>query len=96
MKVIGKTGDRDSYICVVNHVELEKFLNLYYGKLNRLEVGDSVDLGKGHDFASEAASAMHSTQQFIKDNQKIVTAILNGLQYANLPGPTETKVESNG
>lgn len=98
MKVIGKTGDRGCYICTVNHTELEKFLNLYYGKMNHLEVGDTVDLGKGHDFAREAASAMRSTQDFIKSNQTVVTAILNGLQYANLPVPTEnpTEVKSNG
>lgn len=83
MKVIGKgAGD---YICTVSHTELEKFMNLYYGSMKKLEIGDTFDFGKGHDFASEAKDAMRKTQDFIKANQQVVTAILNGLQYANLP-----------
>lgn len=89
MKIIG-TG-AEGYICTLHHTELEKFLNLYYGNLKRLEVGATVDLGKGYDFAREAAEAMRKTKEFIQSNQQVVTAILNGLQYANLPQSPETQ-----
>lgn len=83
MKVIGKVSG-ESYICEVGHTELEKFMNLYYGKMSHLSVGAEVDLGKGYNFAAEAAKALRSTQDFIRDNQTVATAILNGLQYAKL------------
>lgn len=89
MKIIG-TG-AEGYICTLHHTELEKFLNLYYGNLKRLDVGATVDLGKGYDFASEAAEAMRKTKEFIESNQKVVSAILNGLQYANLQRSSETQ-----
>lgn len=78
MKIIGKASS-ETYLCEVEHTELEKFLGLYYGKLNRLDVGREVDLGKGYDHASEIARAMRATQELIEKNQVVVTAILNGL-----------------
>lgn len=89
MKIIG-TG-AEGYICTLRHTELEKFLNLYYGNLKNLQVGETVDLGKGYDFAHDAAEAMRKTREFIESNQKVVTAILNGLQYANLQRSSETQ-----
>lgn len=85
MRVIGKTTERDGeYICYVSHTELEKFLDLYYGKMKRLEVGHTVDLGKGYDHASEIARSMDAVQKFVQANQTIVTAILNGLNYQRI------------
>jgi hypothetical protein len=91
MKIIGKadTGSYDpDYICTVKRSELEKYLGLYYSatnaKLPELKVGDTVDLGRAHDYAREIASAMKTTQEFIGANQKIVTAILNGLHYQRI------------
>lgn len=87
MKIIG-IADGPSYarqyICTVNHTELEKFLGLYYDKLNQLKVGEEVDLGKGYDHASEITSAMRATQELIKAHQPVVTAILNGLRIQAL------------
>jgi hypothetical protein len=48
--------------------------------LNELHVGQEIDLGKGYDHASEIAHAMRTTQEFVKANQQVVTAILNGLR----------------
>jgi len=79
MKVIGKTGLRGEAICVVNHTELEKFMNLYYGKMDPLEVGDEIDLGKGYDFAADSATALQKTQAFIAANDKTIKAILDGV-----------------
>lgn len=50
MKVIG-LSDSD-YICVVNHTELEKLTDKYFGKLEKLKVGSELDLGEGYNFAS--------------------------------------------
>lgn len=56
MKVIAKASE-SRYICEVSHEELEKFLNKYYGKLQKLSVGEEVNLGQGYDFASRIESA---------------------------------------
>lgn len=91
MKVIGMAnGD---YICTLDHHELEKFLNLYYNRMERLRVGDTINLGRGHDFANEAADAMRKTQDFIRVNQAVVNAILNGLNYAQLQALPEKPAE---
>jgi hypothetical protein len=78
MQVIGISGDK-KYICEVKHAELEKFLNLYYGHMNELSVGQEVDLGKGYDHAREIKAAFDNTRAFIDSNQKVVNAIMNGL-----------------
>lgn len=81
MKVIGMTSCRGGeYICTVGHTELEQFFNLYYDKLPKLQVGSEVDLGKGYNHAAQIADAMRKTQEFVKANQQVVTAILNGLR----------------
>jgi hypothetical protein len=83
MKIIGIVSesrfDRRKYICEVSHSEIEKFLNLYYDKLERLSAGDTVDLGTGYDFHDDIKTALETTKKFIKDNQKTVNAIMNGL-----------------
>ena len=78
MKVIAKKG-HDTYICEVNHTEIEQFLGLYYGRKTPLKEGEEVNLGEGYDYASEIKEAFKQTQTFVKSNQKIITAIMNGL-----------------
>lgn len=94
MKIIGITSNHcGEYICTVGHTELEKFLGLYYNKLKPLQVGESIDLGKGYDHAAEIAAAMRKTQDFVQANQVVVTAILNGLRIDTImreqPAPAE-------
>jgi hypothetical protein len=86
VKVIGITeeGWNKKYICTVEHTELEKFLGLYYDKLKKLKPGDEVDLGKGYDHADEIKDAMTKTRDFVQANQKVITAILNGLSIESL------------
>lgn len=88
MKVIGTaTASYDpEYIVTLRHSELEKFLGLYYTreKFQHLKVGDTVDLGRGYDYTQQIANAMRTTQEFVKANQAIVTAILNGLNYQRI------------
>lgn len=88
MEVIGKINS-ETYICEINHDEIEQFMNLYYNKMNKLNVGDEIDLGKGHDFHSDIVSALKQTRDFLKANGKIVKAITNGIMVA-----TSDKVES--
>lgn len=78
MKVIGACGDR-KYICEIKHDELEMFLNTYYGGTKALSVGQDIDLGKGYNHAQDIRDALDKTREFIKSNQKVVNAIINGL-----------------
>lgn len=80
MKVIG-IGDHGKYLCEVDHTELEKFLNQYYGDMKRLKISDEVDLGKGYDFAEEAKSACRATEEFIKNNSKMIRTIMDGITF---------------
>jgi hypothetical protein len=88
MKVIGKK-DNSTYICEVHHTELEKFLGLFYNKLNRLEVGNVVNLGKGYEYSGEIKSALENTRKFIESNKKVVEAILNGLSIESIMNQEE-------
>lgn len=83
MKVIGlvSQGIRQEYVCTVGHTELEQFLNLYYGKMKSLNVGDEVNLAKGYNYAQEIGLAMRTTKEFIESSQSVVNAILNGLRF---------------
>ena len=81
MNVIA-TIDKETYICSITHKELEQFLNLYYNKMERLKVGDAVDLGKGYKFHNDAEAALKKTREFIDSNKGIVTAIMNGISVA--------------
>jgi len=78
MKVIGKISS-DKYICEVSHRELEKFLNKFYGKLDRLDIGDQIDLERGYDFADDIVLQFRKTQEFIKAHEKVINAILSGV-----------------
>lgn len=81
MKVIGACGDK-KYICEVNHDELEKYFNKYYGNMSTLRVGQEVDLGKGYNHAKDMKQAMEKTKEFIEANKKIVQSIMNGLSIS--------------
>ncbi len=84
MKVIGVTDSTKEYICIVRHVELEKFMNLYFNNLKSLKVGDEFDLGTGYDFAAKTATALKKTEEFIKANKEVVQTILQGISLAKL------------
>lgn len=85
MKIIGTTAEYGGeYICTVGHTELEKFLGLYYDKLKRLNVGDTVDLGKAYDYASQIKSGLDETRKFIAAHQTVINAICRGLSIEAL------------
>ena len=41
----------------VSHTELEKCADKWFGKLNKLNVGDKFDLAQGHDFRGQIVDA---------------------------------------
>ena len=75
-KVIAKT--KDNYLMEVSHVEIEKFLGLYYGRKERLSIGEECDFSKGYDYAREISSALEKTEDFVKSSDKIIQAIASG------------------
>ena len=78
MKVIGK-AESDIYLCQVSHAEIEKFLNLYCNKMDRLKVGDVVDLGQGYNFCQKTRDALNKTEEFIRSNKDVIEMIVTGI-----------------
>jgi hypothetical protein len=79
MKVIGKT--KHGYICEVDHSELEKYMNLYYGNMGKLETGEELDLGKGYEFKNDIVSAMNKTEDLVKSHSKVLEAMARGINF---------------
>jgi len=74
MKVIGLI-DSKKYLMEVNKDEIEQFMNLYYNKMENLNVGDEVNLGKGHDWYYDTKKALDATKNFFESNIKIINVI---------------------
>lgn len=89
MKVIAKAND-STYICEVSHCELEKFMDKFYGKMSKLQVGEDINLGQGYDFSvrieSACKSMVEASKQF-ESAQKTMTAY--ALAIAKGTGDTE-------
>ena len=81
MKVVAIV-DHKKYLCEISHVEIEKFLDLYYENLQVLRVGDSVDLSKGYNFANDMEIAVKKIEGFFSATDAIlqVLTILQQLQ----------------
>jgi hypothetical protein len=92
MKVIGKI-DNSTYICEVSHTELEQYFDKYYNKMDKLRVGETIDLARGYDFKHEIDDALKDTKHFIEKNKKIIEAILNGFSVAGLKAETSKQSE---
>lgn len=79
MKVLGFVGERrDSYICEVSHSEIEKFLGMYYGRKDKLNIGDEVNLGCGYDHESKINSGVKKMEDLIQSSIEITEAISQG------------------
>lgn len=80
MKVLAVKGSRgNTYICEVNHTEIEKHQNLYYGNMKTLKEGEEIDLGAGYDFAEEARETLSKTEAFFNANKKMIKTIAKGI-----------------
>jgi proline dehydrogenase len=85
MKIIANLDG--GFICEVTHNELEKFFDTYYAKkipyvdrkVSELRIGNTLDLGRGHDWYSDIKQALQTTREFVTTNRKIIQAICNGL-----------------
>lgn len=88
MKVIAKAND-SKYICEVSHEELEKFMNQYYGSLEKLSVGQEVNLGQGHNFAvriEDACRKMSEAMKAFDDARKVMTSYAVVIANGNSEG----------
>ena len=94
MEVIGLINN-STYICKVNHDELEKFFNAYYGKMKKLRVGDKPNLASGYDFTQEIKEAFRTTKSFIESNKKIIETILSGITIISHIEDQESKREGH-
>jgi hypothetical protein len=93
MKVIAIKKD-GTYVCEVSHAEIEQFMNLYYGNMNKLKEGGELDLTKGYDFYNDTIRALKTTQDFIKDNGKLVKAIMSGIRVMGNAADVDEKAET--
>lgn len=66
MKVIG-LDERGSYIAIVTHTELEKCAGKYYGKLEKLKIGETHDIGAGYEFNAAISAACKGIQEGHRD-----------------------------
>ena len=77
MKIIGKTSENGGdYLAIINHTELEKLTDKYYGQLSALKVGDSMDLGAGYNFRGDIQSACRAMQDASKAFAKAQATML--------------------
>ena len=84
MKVIGTAND-NNYIVSVSHSELEKCFAKYYNKLERLKIGEEIDLGMGYDYHSkivEVCSGMVEATKRFEASQKATLAMSRAIVKA--------------
>lgn len=93
MKILGHSNSRHNviYIAEISHTELEQFLDLYYDKLGKLNVGDEVDLAKGREFYLNTMDALAKTEAFISANQKIIDTIFTGISVMGRANAVKTE-----
>ncbi len=85
MKVIGM-ADREQYLVVVSHTELEMVAGKYYGNMERLKVGDSMDLGAGYSYRSDIKSACDGMAQAVQGFERAQKTLMKfALLVAQLP-----------
>ena len=78
MKVLG-ISENGKYIAEITHTEIEQYLNLYYGKLEKLSVGKEIGLGDGYKHYENTRRALEKTQDFFKANIENISAITNAM-----------------
>lgn len=92
MRIIGKASG-GVYLAQVAHEELEKAADLYYGKLQPLEVGGSVNLGQGHNYRGEIKAAC---QAMVEASERFERAQRALLAFARMVGDLPDPVEAAG
>lgn len=93
MKIIGLAANGD-YIAIVGHSELEKSANKYYGKLEKLRVGEEFDLGKGYNFTGDIKSACSNMTDAYKAFERSRATLQSfAVMVAALPEPSQDTSE---
>ena len=96
MKVLGLSKGKygDAYIAEVSHRELEQFLNRYYKKppLERLKVGEEINLGEGYDYKVDADEIYRKISAVFGDNNETLTALNRAVNLIGQSSP-ESKQE---
>lgn len=82
MEVIAKI-DSETYVCRVNHEELEKFLSQYYGKLEKLNVGSVIDLAAGYDHHTKICDAVSQVKSFVGNLENVIDCLKSGLKISS-------------
>jgi len=93
MKVIGKI-DPEHYICTVEHWEIEKFRNLYFNNMTKLDVGSEFDLSKGYAFHEEVKDMLSKTEAFLSSSKKIIKTITDGISFLGSTEEDETNEDN--
>lgn len=81
MKIMGIIEPGRKYLAEVSQDELEKFMNKYYRNMPRLEVGDTVDLGKGYDFLQETREVCRSLKETIEKGSRYIGPLTEGIVF---------------
>ena len=69
MKVIGTSGS-GVYIVEIDHDEIEKVVDKYYGNLSKLVVGQTFNLAQGYDFRTDIQRTCKSMQDAMQDFER--------------------------
>lgn len=75
MKIIGKVND-ETYLAEVSHKEIEKVLDKFYGKLQKIGVGEIINLSDGYDFRTDIKAACSEMAKATKQFEKSQAALL--------------------
>lgn len=74
MKVIG-LNEKGEYIAIVTHDELEKCADKYYGKLEKLKIGQDFNIGEGYNFRNQIVDACKTMkaghEAFVKSSETL-------------------------
>ena len=65
MKIIGESSS-DHYIAVVSKDEIGKVFGKFYGKLQPIKVGDTINIAQGQDFCGEIQRVCSAMQDSMK------------------------------
>jgi len=89
MKILGLVNN-DTYLVQVSHTEIEKVFNKYYNNLDKLKVGDELDLGAGYGFREDikhACNEMRNAMKAFEANRMTLMRFAN--MVAELPDEQE-------
>jgi len=96
VKIIGLDGN-GNYVAVVDHSELEKVVNKYYGNLPRLKAGDDFPLGSGYDFKAGIQSVCEQMQRSMEAFERNAKTLSNfAAMVAELPEPAPEDTRTAG